>query len=164
MVIPTSTHYKIYYCDNCPTLGQRLSSQLRPLDNNPSLTQVLPQSQNQLLAYTAKPLNSQHPKSHHLSSLLKNHKHNKLRNTPTQSLVITTAKFADRPRPTGHSPHFTPQSVIPYLPIKVECKYTRRKHNNNRKIRKLYYHTLVFSLVQHFPIHIKTSSTTRTTA
>ena len=42
IVIPTSTDYKIYYCDNCPTLGQRLSSQLCHLVNNQTLTQVLP--------------------------------------------------------------------------------------------------------------------------
>ena len=42
IVIPTSTDYKIDYCDNCPTLGQKLSSQLRPLVNNPTLSQVLP--------------------------------------------------------------------------------------------------------------------------
>ena len=38
IVILISTNYKIYYCDNCPILGQRLSSQLRPLINNPTLT------------------------------------------------------------------------------------------------------------------------------
>ena len=53
--IPTATYYQIYYCDNYPTLGQRLSSQLRPLVNNPTLTQVLPPSQNHLVAHTAKP-------------------------------------------------------------------------------------------------------------
>ena len=72
IVIPTSTDYKSYYCDNCPTLGHRLSSQLRPLDNNPTLTQVLPLSQNRLVAHTAKQLNNQHPKNHHLNSLIKN--------------------------------------------------------------------------------------------
>ena len=41
IVIPTSTDYKNYYFDNCPTLGQRLSSQLRPLINNQTLTQIL---------------------------------------------------------------------------------------------------------------------------
>ena len=33
IVIPTSTDYKICYCDNCPTLGRNLLSQLRPLIN-----------------------------------------------------------------------------------------------------------------------------------
>ena len=41
IVVPTSIIYIIYYCDICPTLGQRLSSQLRPLINNPKLTQML---------------------------------------------------------------------------------------------------------------------------
>ena len=64
IVIPTSTDNKIYYCNNSPTLGQRLSSQLRPLVNNQTLTQVLPPSQNHLIAHTVKQLNNQHPKSH----------------------------------------------------------------------------------------------------
>ena len=81
----TSTDYKICYCDNCPTLGRRLSSDLRPVINNQTLTQVLPPSQNGLVAPTAKQLNNQHPKSHHLNSLIKNHKHKKPRNTHTQS-------------------------------------------------------------------------------
>ena len=42
IVVPTSIIYKFYYCDICPNLGQRLSSQLRPLINNTTLTQVLP--------------------------------------------------------------------------------------------------------------------------
>ena len=42
IVIPTAHNYQIYYCDNCPALGPSLSSQLRPLVNNLSLTQVLP--------------------------------------------------------------------------------------------------------------------------
>ena len=46
IVIPTITDCKIYYCDNCPTLGQRLSSELRPLVKNPTLTQGLPPFQN----------------------------------------------------------------------------------------------------------------------
>ena len=53
--IPTSTDYKTYYCDNCP---RRLSSQLRPLVNNPTLTfpknPTFSPSQNQLVAHTAK--------------------------------------------------------------------------------------------------------------
>ena len=49
--------------------------------------------------------------------------------------VIATAKFADRPRPTGHSPHFYPQSLIPYPPIRVKRKYTKRKHNNNNNTK-----------------------------
>ena len=71
IVIPTPTDYKIYYCDNCPNLGQRISSQLRPLFNNPTLTQTLPPSENHLVAHTVKRLTNQHPKSHHLNSLLK---------------------------------------------------------------------------------------------
>ena len=42
IVVPTPTDYNTYYCDHCPTLGQKLSSQLRLLINNPILTQVLP--------------------------------------------------------------------------------------------------------------------------
>ena len=87
-VIPTFTDYKIYYCDNCPTLGQRLLSQLRPLLNNQTLTQVLPPSENRLVVHTAKQLNNQHLKSHHLNSLIKNHKYKKPRNTHTQSLLL----------------------------------------------------------------------------
>ena len=88
IVIPTSTNYKIYYCDNCPNLCQRLLSQLRPLNNNQTPTQVLPPSQNRLVAHAAKQLNNQHPKSHHLNSLIKNHKHKKPRSTHTQSLLL----------------------------------------------------------------------------
>ena len=100
IVIPTSTDYKIYYWDNCPTLGQRLSSQLRPLINNPTLTQVLPPSQNQLVAHTVKRLNNPPPKSHHFFI-----KKSQAQDTEEHLYsVITTAKSADRPRPTGHSP------------------------------------------------------------
>ena len=74
-VILTSTDYKIYYCDNCPTLGQRLSSQLCHLNSNPTLTQ-------------AKQLNNPPPKRHHLISFIKNHKHKKQRNAHTQSLLL----------------------------------------------------------------------------
>ena len=42
IVIPTSSNYKIYFCDNCFTVGQRLSSQLRPPINNPTVTHGLP--------------------------------------------------------------------------------------------------------------------------
>ena len=38
IVIPTVNNYQVYYCDNCPTLGPSLSSQLRPLVKNPTLT------------------------------------------------------------------------------------------------------------------------------
>ena len=41
IVIPTANNYQVYYCDNCPALGPSLSSQLRPLVNNQTLTQVL---------------------------------------------------------------------------------------------------------------------------
>ena len=88
IVIPTSTDCKIYYCDKCPALGHRLSSQLRPLVNSQTITQVLPPSQNRLVDNTVKQLNNQHPKSHHFNSLIKNHKHKKPRNTHTQSLLL----------------------------------------------------------------------------
>ena len=42
IVIPTANNYQVYYCINCPALGPSLSSQLRPLVNNQTLTQVLP--------------------------------------------------------------------------------------------------------------------------
>ena len=71
IVIPFFTDYKIYHCDNCPTLGQRLSSQLRPLVSNQTLTQVLPPPQNRLVAHKLRQLDNQHPKSHHLNSLIK---------------------------------------------------------------------------------------------
>ena len=130
IVITTSTHYKFDYCDNCPTLGQNLSSHLRPLVINQILIQVLTQSQNHLVAHTAKPLNNQHPKSHHLSSLIKSHKHKKLRNNPTQSLLLPNLQIELVLLDT--LPHITPQSVIPYPPIKIKCKYTKRKHNNTK--------------------------------
>ena len=88
IVIPNATDYKIFYCDNRPTLGQRLSSQLSPLVNNQTLTQVLPPSQNHLVAHTVKRLNNPPPKNHHLSSIIKNHKHKKQRNTHNQSIIL----------------------------------------------------------------------------
>ena len=113
---PTSTDYKICYCDNCPTLGQKLLSQLRPLVNNQTLFQVLPPSQNRLVAHTAKQLSSQHPKSQHLNSLIKQPQNKKPRKTHTQSLLLPNLQIdlvlLDTP------PHFTPQSVIPYPPSK----------------------------------------------
>ena len=42
IVIPSANNYQVYYCDNCPHLGPLLSSQLRPLINNQTLTQALP--------------------------------------------------------------------------------------------------------------------------
>ena len=116
IVIPTSTHYKVNYCDDCPTTGLRLLSQLCPLVNHPTLTQGLPQSQNHLVAHTVKPLNNQHPKSHHLSSLIKSHKHKKLRNTTTQLLLVPNLQI-DLVL-LDNLPHFTPQSVIPSHPSK----------------------------------------------
>ena len=101
IVISFSTDYKIYYCDNCPTLGQRLSSQLRPLVSNQTLTQVLPPPQNHLVAHTPRQLDNQHPKTHHLNSLKKP----QTRDTEEHPYsVIITTKSTDRPRPTGHPP------------------------------------------------------------
>ena len=68
---PISTDYKIF-CENCPTLGKKLSSQLHPLNNNPTLTQVLLPSQNPQVARTVKRLNNPTLKSHHLNFLKKN--------------------------------------------------------------------------------------------
>ena len=95
IVLPSFTHYKVNYCDDCPTLGQRLTSELRPLLNNRTLTQVQPPSPNHLVAHTVKRINNPPPKSHHLKPLIKNHKHKKLKNTPTQSLIpLNIQKFA----------------------------------------------------------------------
>ena len=88
IVIHTAKIYQLYYCDNCPELGRSLSSQLRPLINNQTLTQALPPYQNHLVAHAAKPRNNRPPKSHHLNSFIKNHKHRKQRNTHTQSLLL----------------------------------------------------------------------------
>ena len=150
IVIPTSTNYKIYYCNNCPTLGPSLSSQLRPLVNNPTLTQVLPPYRNHLAAHKAKQLNNQHPKSHHLISLIKNHKHKKLRNTHTQSLLLSNLQIDLILLDT---PPLYPTIDNPIPPIKVKCKYTKRKHNNNnnKKLHKLYWHTLRFYQIRHSP-------------
>ena len=88
IVVQTFANYKIYYCDNCPTQGQTLKSQLRPLINNPTLTQVLPLYPNHIVAHTVKQLNNPPPKIHLLNSLIKNHVHKRPNNIPTQSLLL----------------------------------------------------------------------------
>ena len=133
-VIPTPNNYKIYYCNNCPMLSPILPSQLRPLVNNQTLTQVLSLSQNRLVAHTPKQINSPNQKQSSFKFFNKKPQTKETKEHPYS--VITTAKFADRPPPTGHSPHLPPQSVIPYPPIKTKRnytkrKYTKRKHNNN---------------------------------
>ena len=95
-VNPSFTQNKIFYCHNCPTLGQQLTSQLRPLIKNPLLTQVVPPSQNHQIVHEVT-----------------------LPNNPS-------------PHPTGHSPHFTPQSIVLSPPMKVKRKYTKSNHNNNK--------------------------------
>ena len=52
------------------------------------LKNVIPTSTYYLVAHAAKRLNNPPPKSHHLKSLIKNHKHTKHRNTHTQSLLL----------------------------------------------------------------------------
>ena len=42
IVITPPNNYKVYYFNKCPNLGPSLASQLRPLVNNQTLTQVLP--------------------------------------------------------------------------------------------------------------------------
>ena len=127
IVISTSTDYKIYYCDNCPTLGHRLLSKVRPLFNNQTITQVLHPSQNSLVAHTAKQLNNQRSKSHPLNSLIKNHKHKKPRNTHTQSLLLPHLQIdlvlLDTPPPPIY-----PTIGNPISPIKDQRKYTQAQH------------------------------------
>ena len=88
IVIPTSTDYKIYYCDNCATLGPRIIVRVASSSQQSNTNPSAPLSQNHLVAHTVKQLNNQHPKSHHLNSLIENHKHKKPRNTHTQSLLL----------------------------------------------------------------------------
>ena len=136
IVLPTAKDYHIYYCDNCSYLSPSLSSQLRPLVNNQTLTQALPPSQNHLAALIAKQQNNQLPKSHHLNSLIRKPKHKKQKNTHTQSLLLPNLQIDLVLLDT--LPPFTPQSVIPYLPTITKAKakrtYIRRNyslHNNN---------------------------------
>ena len=84
IVIPTSTDYKIYYCDNCPTLGQRLSSQLRPLIDNPTLTQVLPVSESPSCPYSEATKKST-PKKSSFNLLNKKTANTRNRGTPVLS-------------------------------------------------------------------------------
>ena len=106
-VVPTLISYNICYCDNCPTLGHTLTSQLRPLVNNQTLTQVYSPSPNHLVAHTVKRLTNRPPKSHHLGSLIKNHKHKKPRNTPKQSLLLPNLQIdlvlVDTPPTLSHN-------------------------------------------------------------
>ena len=136
IVIPTAGNYQVYYCDNCPELDPSLSSQLRPLINNQTLSQVLPTYQNHIVVHTAKPRNNRPPKGRRLFSLIKNHKQKKERNTHTQSLLLPNLQI-DLVLPDILLP-FTPQPVIPYPPTKAKRKYIRRnytttttKNNNN---------------------------------
>ena len=132
IVIPNFTNYKIYYCDTCPTMGQRLYSKLRPIISNPTLTQVLSPSQNHLVVHTVKQLNNPPPKSHHLNSLIKNHNYKKPRNTNTQSILQPNLQIdlvlLDNPPPPPPLYHAISN---PVAPIKVKLKYIKREHNNN---------------------------------
>ena len=67
-----------------PLWAVTIASSSQQSSTNPSA----PPSQNRLVAHTAKQLNNQHPNSHHLNSLRKNHKHKKPRNTHTHSLLL----------------------------------------------------------------------------
>ena len=75
-----------------------IASSSQQSNTNPN---ALP-SKNSLVAHTAKQLNNQHPKSHHLNSLIKKPQTQETEKHPYS--VITTANSADKPRPTGHSP------------------------------------------------------------
>ena len=72
--------------------------------SNPRLTQVLPPCPNQLVAHTAKGTKQTTPK--YSSFKLFNRKPQAQETKEHPNSVITTAKSADRPRPTGHFPHF----------------------------------------------------------
>ena len=109
-------------------MGQRLTSQLRPLISNPTITQLLLPFKNHQVAHTVTLPNNPTPKSLHLNSLIKKSQTQETEEHPYS--IISTAKSADRPPPTGQSPHTTPHPVIPYPPIKVKCKYTKRRNNN----------------------------------
>ena len=117
-VVPTYLDYKICYCDNCPILGQRLTFQLRPLINNVSESSSCSYSQ------ATKQFNL---KNSSLKLFNKKHKLKNPKNTPTRiGLQIDFVLLH-----TYSRLHSTPQSVISYPPIKVERKYTKRKHNSN---------------------------------
>ena len=98
IVVRTFTNYKIYYCDNCPPAGHRLTTQLRTLINNPTLTQALPVSESPCCSYNEATKQST-PKI--LSFKLFNKKSQTQETEEHPYSVITTA---DRPRPTGKSP------------------------------------------------------------
>ena len=72
IVIPTSTDYKIYYCDNCPQFGLKIIVTIASSNQQSNTNPSAPPSQNCLVGHTAKQLNNQHPKSHHLNSFIKN--------------------------------------------------------------------------------------------
>ena len=144
-----------------PHSGHRLSSQLRPLVNNPTLTQALPPSQNRLVAHIAKQLNNQHPKSHQLNSLIRNHKHKKLRNTHAQSLLLSNLQIDLVLLDTLP---ITLQSVIPYPPSKSNANTpnsstTTTTNNRTNFIAILWF----FTKYNAHSIHTYTSSSTSTT-
>ena len=128
IVVPSSNHYKVLYCDPCLTLGQRLTSQIPPLikNSNPTVTPVLPRSHSHQVVLTVTLQNNPPQKSSFNS--LKKSQAQETKEHPYP--VITTAKSAYRPRPTGNSPHCIPQSVIKYPHIIFKHKYTTHKHNN----------------------------------
>ena len=105
-----------------------------------------PPFQNHQVAHTVTPPNNPIPKR---SSFKLFHKKSPAQeNEEHPYSVITTVKSAYRLRPSGHCPHFTPPSKIPYPPIKIKRNYTKRKHNNNKQIHKLFYQAQAFLQAQ----------------
>ena len=74
------------------------------------------------------------PKSHHLSSLIKNHKHKKIEEHPYS--VITTAKSTDRTRLSGHSLSLVPIIGNPISPhqsqTQIHREQAQRPHLNTQ--------------------------------
>ena len=134
IVVQSSNPKKVFFAITAlPCSGANLTSQLRPLIKNSTITQKLPWSQNYLVAHTLTLPNNPPNKIHHLKSLMKSHKHRKPRKSYFQllqlaNLQITLIITSHRTNPP---PRFTPQLKVRYPPIRVKLKYNKRKHNNN---------------------------------
>ena len=85
-VVPTFINFKIFHSDNCPAhiVIITIASSNQQSNTNPSAPPV---SEPPSCSYSEATKQSI-PKSHQLNSLLKNHKHKKPKNTPTQSLLL----------------------------------------------------------------------------
>ena len=144
IVVTTFTNHKIYFCDNCPTLGQRLTSQLRLVIKNPTLTQVLPPFSNHLAAHTVKRLSNPRPKSHHLDSFLKNHMHKRPKNTSTQSLLLPNLQIYLVLLDTSRPPYPAFSNPIYTYQIQAQILQTQaQQHQMNTQ-------TFLPLLTQHF--------------